>query len=394
MNRIALAVGTTLILNSCFSGYDASADRAARVHRGTFVHNIVLTGQLDAARGNLIAVPPLPTWQTSIKWLAVDGSEVKAGERVVELDNSAFITDLDSKRQAVIQATQELQQKEAEWAADLQQKQLEFDKKESELAKAKLEAAVPQEILSSREFEDRQMKLKRAGVEHDKARDIVRSQKRSIAADRDNLLLKLQRANRAVETMQKAIDALVLRAPRDGIVVVRDLPWEGRKLQSGDGVWIGFPLALIPELASLQVIASLPDVDDGRIAIGMPARVTLDGYPSVEFAGTVSDIAAVAQEDNRNSLRRSFRVVVKLDQIDPARMRPGLSARVVIRSEAQRDALLVSRAALDFDGTSPRVRLAGGRLVPVKVGACNAQECVVLEGLQEGQRIATEASRG
>jgi hypothetical protein len=38
MNRLGLAVGTTLILNSCFFGYDAPAD-AMRVH------NIVVTGQ-------------------------------------------------------------------------------------------------------------------------------------------------------------------------------------------------------------------------------------------------------------------------------------------------------------------------------------------------------------
>ncbi len=108
----------------------------------------------------------------------------------------------------------------------------------------------------------------------------------------------------------------------------------------------------------------------------------------------VTDISAVAQEDNRNSLRRSFRVVVRLDQIDPARMRPGLSARVVVRREARRDALLVPRSALDFDGSSPRVRLAAGRSTAVKIGPCNAQECVVVDGLTEGQRLAVEDERG
>ena len=394
MRRGPAVAIAALFLHACFSGYNAPSGETTRVHRGTFVQNVVLTGQLDAARGDLIAVPPLPSWQTSIKWLAVDGSEVKSGERVVELDNGTFVTDLDSKKQAVIQATQELQQKEAEWSADLQQKELDFDKKQSELEKAKLDAAVPKEILSAREYEDRQMKLKRAAVEFDKARDIVLSQKRSIASDRANLVLNLQRANRAVEAVEKAIDALVLRAPRDGIVVVRDLPWEGRKLQAGDGVWVGFPLALIPELSSLQVIAALPDVDDGRIARGMPARVTLDGYPSTEFTGHVSDIAAVAQEDSRVSLRRSFRVVIKLDQIDPARMRPGLSARVMIRRDARKDALLVPRAAVDRDGKAPRIQLDNGRFVPVHLGPCNAQECVVIDGVSEGQSVATGGERG
>ena len=97
MTRGSAVAIAALFLNACFSGYDAPSKHAARVHRGTFVQSVVLTGQLDAARGDLISVPPLPSWQTSIKWLATDGSEVKSGERVVELDNGPFITDLDSK---------------------------------------------------------------------------------------------------------------------------------------------------------------------------------------------------------------------------------------------------------------------------------------------------------
>jgi HlyD family secretion protein len=393
MRRAGPAAVAVLFLASCFSGYDAP-DKAARVHRGTFVQNVVLTGQLDAARGEFIAVPPLPTWQTSIKWLAPDGSEVKSGERVVELDSSTFGTDLDSKRQTVIQVSQEMQQKEAESSADLQQKQLDLDKKQAEFEKAKLDAVVPAEVLSRREYEDRQTKLKRTRVEFEKARDIVASQKRAIASDRANLELRLQRATREVDAMQKAMDALVLRAPRDGIVVIRDIPWEGRKLQAGDGVFVGFPLALIPELSSLQVIAALPDVDDGRISNGMPAKVTLDGYPSMVFNGKVVDIGAVAQEDNRQSLRRSFRVVVKLDQVDPTRMRPGLSARVVIQRAAQKDALLVPRSALDLDAKQPRAHLDGGSSVDVRLGPCNAQECVVVDGLTDGQRVTRGETNG
>src|SRR6185503_11274502 len=99
--------------------------------------------------------------QTSIKWLATDGIEVKGGERVVELDNSQFATNLDGKRQAVAQAQQELQQKEAEWAAETLEKQLEVERKRSDADKARIDAAVPRDLLSVREYEDRQMKKQR-----------------------------------------------------------------------------------------------------------------------------------------------------------------------------------------------------------------------------------------
>ncbi len=388
MRALVLSIAA-LAAAGCFSGYrEKTSDAELRVRRDTFIHDVVLTGELDSARGEAITVPALPNWQTSIKWLATDGIEVKQGERVVELDNSAFTTDLDTKRQGEMQALQELQQRQEEWKADLEQKQLDFDKRKSELEKAKLEAALPREILSAREYEDRQMRLQRSSVEFDKARDVLLSQRKGIESDRRNLELQLQKAQREIRRSESAIQNLVLRAPRTGIVVVRDIPWEGRKLQAGDTVWVGFPLALMPEMDSLQVVVSLPDVDDGRIEAGMPAAVTLDGYPDLKFTGRVSTISAVAQESARMSLRRAFKVIVTLDRIDMVRMRPGLSARVSIRRETLANTLIAPRSALDLSGKEPHALLGGGRRVAVKLGSCSAQECVVTDGLKEGQRLS------
>src|SRR2546423_9083560 len=113
-----------ILVAACFSGYDTPRRGDLRVRRATFADDVLLTGELESARGATIAVPALPQWQTSIKWLAGDGSEVKEGERVAELDNTQFATELDSKKQAATQAAHELQQKEPEWSVDLTEKQL------------------------------------------------------------------------------------------------------------------------------------------------------------------------------------------------------------------------------------------------------------------------------
>ncbi|MEA2415604.1 MAG: hypothetical protein QOI58_2261, partial [Thermoanaerobaculia bacterium] len=249
------------------------------------------------------------------------------------------------------------------------------------------DAAMPKEIVAQRDYNDRQIKYKRAEVELAKAVDVLKSQRTSVKSDRDNLLLSLQKAQRELGIAERAIDELILRAPHDGIVVIRDHPWEGRRLQEGDSVFIGFPLAQFPEMSSLQVEADLSDVDDGRIGAGMPATIVLDAYPNMSFPGRVQTISAVAQESSRTSLRRSFRVIVALDRLDIARMRPGLSARVVVHAMRQTNALLVSRAAIDFSGKKPRVYSADGKLIDVVLGACNAQDCVVKSGLNEGETL-------
>lgn len=388
MQRLVLAA-LALSVAACFAG---SADPARpsdslRVRRGAFTSDMVLSGEVEAGSGEFLAVPPIPNWQTAIKWIVDDGAAVKAGEKVVELDNSALTADLEGKRQGASQAVQELQQKEAEWEAELENDTLDVEKKRLALEKATIDAAVPADLISRRSFEEKQTALRGAKVEFEKATDLLRSKRTGIAADRKNLLLNIEKTRRAILVAEHAIEALMLRAPREGIIVVRDHPWEGRKLQAGDPVWVGFPIAMLPDLATLRVKAALADVDDGKIATGMPVNVTLDGYAGMELTGRISSISAVAQESRRQSLRRHFEVLVALDKLDLERMRPGLTARVVVRRESRPSALLAPRAALDFSGDKPLARLERGGNRPVVIGSCNVLECVVVSGLSEGERL-------
>jgi multidrug resistance efflux pump len=389
MSRLLLS--GLLILGSagCFSGYsdDTPAAQELKVRRGAFANELTISGELEAARGEVLSVPPLPQWQTSIKWVADDGALVKAGDPVVELDNSALTADLDQKRQSLTQAEQELQQREAEWTADLQQKMLDVEKQKSDLAKAEIDAAIPKDLNPERKYQEYQTTLLRARVGHEKARELLESRRKGIEAERANLVLRIDKAQRDIQQAEQGIQNLVLRAPRDGIVVALDHPWEGRKLQPGDTVFVGFPIAMMPDLSTLRVNAALPDVDDGRVAVSQRATVVLDGYPDRTFEGSVTAISAVARESKRQSLRRNFDVLVALDRLDPDRMRPGLSARVVIHRESMNAVLLAPRASLDLSTNKARAVLEDGSAVDVTIGSCNAQDCIVTGGLEEGQKL-------
>ena len=58
----------------------------------------------------------------------------------------------------------------------------------------------------------------------------------------------------------------MLNAPRDGIIVIGEHPWEGRKFHVGDTVQPGWTIVSLPDLsAGMEVRAELSDVDDGRV---------------------------------------------------------------------------------------------------------------------------------
>lgn len=392
-----LLCAAALTLSACSPDLPAAQAAGApaaelRVRRADFTETFLLSGELEAAEGSVIAVPRLPSWQTSVKWMAAEGTEVKEGEAVIELDNSEFAASLEQRRSDVTQAEHAIEQKRSELTASLGERKYELERRKSDLDKARINAAVPADLIAKREFEDRRLALERAETEYQKALSTYEAARVKGESELRNLELTLVKARRELTTSEVAIQTLTLTAPRPGIVIIGEHPWEGRKLQLGDNVFVGMALAQIPNLATLQVVGILPDVDDGKIAAGMPVRLTIDAYPDKSYRGRVRDIAPVAQELGRGSLRRGFRVVIPLETIDRERMRPGLSVLVEVERSSAKGALLVPRAALDPD--AKKARLADGKVVDVVAGPCNAQECVLKTGLDEKARVAAWTAAG
>jgi len=375
----------------------AHAERAApagagptddlRVRRGDFVQRFLMTGNLEAVRSDRILVPPNPSWQIQIRWMEEDGARVESGQKVVELDNTALVGELDEKTLAVLQRRDELEQQRAVLAGQEQDKRFQLEQKRVELDKAAIDAAIPESILERRAYQDLQLAHRRAQTEYSKVLDDLDSFRESSEAELAVLEIALVKAEREVGVAERAIETLALRAPRDGLLVISENPREGRKFQVGDTAWIGLTVARLPDLSEMRVEAVLTDVDDGRIKVGDSASCVMDAYPEFPIGCRVTGITPIAQEPERRSLRRSFRVVVELDETYPDRMRPGMSLKVEVEAFRLPDVLLAPRGGLGLDSEPAVAFLRGGDDREVEIGACNALECIVEGGLSEGDGL-------
>ena len=375
-----------LVLASCAgAGASAGGGRAAlSVHRADLRQRLILSGQLQAAQAEELTVPKAPSWQLQIRWLEEDGAPVTAGQRVVEFDNSEFTANLEDKRLQAAEDAHRIERDRAEAASREAEKEQAVAAGRAAVEKAKLAAAVPAELLSAREQAERRIALSRAEVELAKAEADFQSERRGSEADLAVAEIALGKSRRNIASAEEAVHASVLTAPADGIFLIGDHPWEGRKLQAGDTIWVGYTVGRIPDLTAMTVEAVLYDVDDGRVTPGMPAVCTLDSYPEEPVRCRVAEVSRVAQEVDRSTLRRTFRVRMDLERSDPERMRPGMSVKVEITTAAVDGALVVPRAALDWSGAHPRAALARGGWAEVVLGPCDAGECVVESGLAEG----------
>jgi len=392
MNKLVLAGAAALAAASsgCTPDAATAADRheaAAVARRAVLEPTLLLTGRLESVRSEKIFVPRTPSWQMPVRWLEQDGATVVEGQKVLELDNTQFTGELEQKKLSLSSAENNLMRKRADVAGELFDKEFALEQKRIELEKARIEADVPESLRPRREHQEYQLKLAQAVSAHAKAEEDLATARRASAAEIEELEIALARAREEIDTAEKAIESLSLTAPTDGILIVAEHPREGRKFQVGDNVWVGLPVMSIPDLTAMQVVARLSDVDDGRIEIGAKAVCTVDAYPKLTFGGRVTEIAPIAQEEREQTLRRSFRVIVLLDETDAERMRPGMSVKVAVREPLPEEGLVVPRAALDLTSDPPRAHLAGGSSVEVRLGACSASECVVTDGLKDGTRL-------
>ena len=366
---------------------EAAAGQDLRVRRGDFRRTILLTGELEAVSGHPIVVPRLETWRAQIRWILDDGSTVNEGDKVVEFDTTQIVGDVAQKRIAAESALSELYQKEADLAVQLADKKFNVEVARVAHEKARMRAAIPEELVDRREFQEAALEAERTKVALENA--VADFEAFRLASEREIEILRigLEKARRDITRAERALETMVLRAPRAGIFVVGEHPWEGRKLQTGDSVWVGLKIAEIPDLSEMMVEAKLSDVDDGKITPGMRATCIVDAYPDMPVEGAIRDVGPVAQEERGSTLRRHFKVLVDLDQSNPTIMRPGMSVLVEVEAARREDVLLVPRVAVEHGDGDARVHLSGGGDAEVELGQCNAMECVLLDGIEEGTRL-------
>jgi HlyD family secretion protein len=366
----------------------------ARAARRSVEDVFFLTGELRAVRASSIVTPRGNELQ--IRWMVEDGAEVKEGERVVEFDASRLIQTIDEQRLRLQQAENARISQERTLVAEQDRKRVAVEKAEVEAEKARIDAAVPRELRAAIEwrrvqgvYEEKKAALEKARLEQEAFRVSSRS-------DLEVLRRTEEKARREMDVAERSLTGMSVFAPKSGIFLVSNFPYgwgpEGpRKLQPGDTLFPGYPVALIPDPSEMEVGAMLSQVDHGAVSPGMPVRCFLDTDPRRVFEGRVQDVQPVASEGGGGfgAVRTpaGFPVRVSLSRTDPA-LRPGLSVRVEVVRRTWPEALAIPRSAVRFDKDNAYVTKKGlGGPSAVRVAGCTAVDCVVEEGLVEGDRV-------
>jgi RND family efflux transporter MFP subunit len=364
----------------------------ASVKRGDFNVTVTTSGELRAPKFVQVTLPPnaqlAQVFQPmKILSLVPEGTIVKEGDKVAEIDRAPFAT----KQTEVTLSLQkvEAQYEQAMLDSTLKLSKAREDMKTMQLTMEEKRIAKEQAIYEAPsvkrqaeiDLEKATRALEQAKLDYKTQTEVAMAKMREVGADRD-------RQKNLLNNIMSVMAALTITAPAPGMVIyVKE--WSGKKKTTGSSVNPWEPaVATLPDLSIMESLTYVNEIDVRKLRVGQAVKVTLDADPSKQLVGIVKQVANVG-EQRPNADAKVFEVVVNIEKPDTA-LRPGMTTGNEVETQALKDVLFIPLDALVVEEGIPVVfKQDGGRVIKQEVatGAMNDDEVVIVKGLEEGQTV-------
>jgi multidrug efflux pump subunit AcrA (membrane-fusion protein) len=371
----------------------------ARVTKGALKVTVHATGELRAGRTVALVTPPVGGMLRIVQ-MRTTGMPVKAGEVVMEFDPADHQYALNQAKSELAEAEQEIVKMKADAEVQKAQDDVALLGARFDVRKAELDASA-NEFLSRVEGQKNLLSLEEARRRLAQLEEDVKSR---AATNSASLVVAQEKRNKATLAMQRAqqiIDSLVLTAPMDGVVAVKEnrdgMMFFGPGMvipeyREGDSVWPGRPVADVIESGKMDVRAKVAESERTSLTAGQLANVYVDTFPDEAFpvrVGALSGMANRAAWFESATVTRLFDVTFTFEKPDP-RLKAGSSVRVVIEGREIPDALHVPRQAVfEKNGKTHVFVKSGERFEQREVKVEHLTESrAALAGLAEGAEIA------
>jgi HlyD family secretion protein len=212
-----------------------------------------------------------------------------------------------------------------------------------------------------------------------------------------NEQVRLQRQFERYETLKNQVEYCTIRAPQEGVVYYHQ-PRPGRggpnsvdqAIEEGMSVRQKQELFYLPDLSDMEVQVALNESIVARISPGLRATVRFEALPDLVLEGEVTTINQIPLPQDRDGGDvHNFISVVKLDRSAPG-LKPNMSAQVYIRLPQREGVLAVPHEAVVTDEKQnvcylPREDHLERR--EVSVGGGTSELIEITGGLSEGDEV-------
>jgi RND family efflux transporter MFP subunit len=376
-----------------FTPASAKSDESVltRVKKGDFKVVVTSAGELRAKKFVQVQGPlnmqQAEIYQTKISSLVPEGTVVKEGDVVAELDRSGIAAKMAEVSLALQKAEAQLTQAQLDSTLNLStaredMKTMELSLEEKRLAKEQAAYESPSvkrqvEI----DYEKATRQLAQAKVNYKTKTEQAIAKMAEVGSD-------VQRQRNKLKSVQEVLGNFTIKAPSPGMVIyVKE--WNGKKKGIGSQVSAWDPtVATLPDLGQMESLTYVNEIDVRKVAAGQKVSISLDSDPTKKLPGTVVAVANVG-EQRPNADAKVFEVKILLAEADTT-LRPGMTTSNAIATNTIKNALFVPLEAVAVEGTTPFVyRRDGARVTKqqVETGLANDNEIVIAKGLEKDDRV-------
>jgi RND family efflux transporter MFP subunit len=364
---------------------------------------LVERGSLEAAESTAIVcnLPKLPNGEPSasiIKWVIDEGSQVKKGDKLIELDPAELVAQHGKQKEAVLKAQAEHKRAAAalgrvreETRIDVDLARLDLRVAELNLRHYKFDDALKKETLAL-QVDRATLLLERIKLQCqaklDKETEFVEAKKSAADAELDRL-----------RELEKQATAYTITAPRDGMVVYHVAPAnpgeQTRLVAQGEPVRQGQKLLWISDLKRMAVSTRVDESIVHRIRAGQVAKIRVDAFPGKTLIGKVSEVAKVPDEAHFTRTRaKVYNVQIAIDG-ENKDLKPGMTAEITIVPGDEVNTLRVPSTAVLGKGKERFCYVLAGNELQVRQVTTGPQSSTLTEiksGLREEDMVLRDPS--
>mgnify|MGYP001817929968 CR=1 FL=1 len=365
----------------------AASQQWSRLALGDHPITVAASGIIVSADTLRFGPPPNRRWRIALTHLAREGSRVEAGDVLARFDGSG--TD---DRIRTLSAELNAKESELESLLETQSREIEDAKvrlaaARSEAEKAARKAAADAELFASLEYKKlvEQREITQKLYEFERQRVALAEQVRG--ARKAELETDIRRLQSELTDAQRELDGFTITAPRPGLVIV-GTNREGQKLDINDQVNPGMIVVELANEEQLVIQAEVPEFAANRIQAGQEAAITIDAAGGSQLSGEVLEVGSVVRRQSRYSQAMVRDVTVSRPEEVVGELRSGMTAKLDIVVDTQRNALALPDAALQYRGGAPGVLVRGEGWRPVVLGRVSGGMHIIEDGLEAGEEVA------
>ena len=295
-------------------------------------------GTIEPVRSQVVAVPRLTgtgNVPMVIVRLAKAGTVVRPGDSLVEFDRAAQIKNAHDREAEYRDFIEQINKKRADQAAARAKDETEVAQAITAVRRAELDM-LDNDLIAPIKAEQNKLVLEEARAKVVRVRQTFELKRRSDAADLRILEIQRDRAHNAWKHAETNAEKMRIVSPIDGLVVLKTIWKSGSfgEMQEGEEVRGGQPILEVVDTSRMRVRTRVSQADVEYVRVGQKARITLDSYPSRQFAGRLDQLSAIGATSGLSSRVRTFLAVFTIDGADP-HLLPDLSAAVDLDPEGR-----------------------------------------------------------